>query len=51
MGVIRPYSNQFPVESKEHVPINTRANLLWGQLKENLPELYDYIMNQKQQKK
>ena len=46
MGIIRPYSNQFPVESKESVPINTRANLFWAGLKDNLPNLYDYIMNQ-----
>lgn len=38
-------SNQFPKpKPKQNLPINTRARILLGGIKENLPELYNYIM-------
>lgn len=41
------YSNQFPrqKDKEKDIPIQTRANIIWKGLEENLPNLYNYIMN------
>ncbi len=43
------YSNSFPREKdkEKNIPVQTRANIIWKGLEENLPELYNYIMNKK----
>ncbi len=44
------YSNQFPrkKDKEKNIPIQTRANIIWRGLEENLPDLYNYIMNKKE---